>query len=90
MSSAAAAVTLLMFVFFRDSKCECKCESMLQMVQETASSSWTETAQAEMIDEANHAGTDAAFPPMPVACCRNARVAAGTLAFTFGGNQCAG
>ncbi len=60
------------------------------MVQATASSSWTETVQAEMIDEANHAGTDAAFPPMQVDCCRNARVAAGSLVFAFGGNQCQG
>ncbi len=59
-------------------------------VAATASPSWTETAQAEMNDEANHAGTDAAFPPMPVPCCRNAWVAAGPLVFALLRNQCTG
>ncbi len=61
------------------SRCSCSCSFVIanasanvnQMRQcdqniavAAASSSWTETAQAEMIDEANRAGTDAAFPPL--------------------------
>ncbi len=45
------------------------------------------TNRAEVIDLANHTGTQTALPPMQVPRCEHALAAAGSRVFAFGGRN---